>query len=287
MRHPDVRPSCAARSPVSPRRGDRASAVLGVTAVELMPIHPIVDEPHLASDGLRNYWGYNPSHSSRSSRATRAGEAVPNSPMVRALHDAGIEVILDVVFNHTGEGDEFGPTLSFRGIDNASYYRPRSRRTRGSTSTTPAAATRSTSIPPASLDMVIDALRYWAARCGVDGFRFDLAATLGRGTAAFSTPHCGLLQAIAPGSGAVAAEADRRAMGRRARAVTGWASFPARWCEWNDRFRDTRAPFLARRRRQVAEFGSRLTGSSDMFAQPARSARQHQLHHRARRLHVA
>ena len=157
---------------------------LGVTAVELLPVHKFVHDAQLVARGLRNYWGYQSigyfaPHNEYSSTGDGGGQVDEFRRMVGALHAAGLEVIIDVVFNHTAEGSESGPTLCFRGIDNAAYYRLQDDRV-SATSTTPAAATRWTCISRQPLRLVMDALRYWVQDMHVDGFRFDLAASLGR-----------------------------------------------------------------------------------------------------------
>ncbi len=263
MRHPGVPP---------PSRGTLAGLAapsvvehlrdLGITAVELMPIHPIADEPRLVARGLRNYWGYNPIAFFAIEPRYAAGEAQSEfRAAVRALHDAGIEVILDVVFNHTGEGDEFGPTLSFRGIDNASYYQlipdnPRAYVNYSGTGNT-------LNVQHAQVRaLVLDALRYWA-NLGVDGFRFDLASVLARETGEFNTDAT-LLAAIA---------ADPELSGLKLiaepwdAAPGGYAlgRFPPPWREWNDRFRDGVRRFW-RGDETAAALAFRLTGSSDVMA---------------------
>jgi len=263
MRHPGVPP---------PSRGTLAGLAapsvvehlrdLGITAVELMPINPIADEPRLVARGLRNYWGYNPIAFFAIEPRYAAGEAQSEfRAAVRALHDAGIEVILDVVFNHTGEGDEFGPTLSFRGIDNASYYQlipdnPRAYVNDSGTGNT-------LNVEHAQVRaLVLDALRYWA-NLGVDGFRFDLASVLARETGEFNT-DAKLLAAIA---------ADPELSGLKLiaepwdAAPGGYAlgRFPPPWREWNDRFRDGVRRFW-RGDETAAALAFRLTGSSDVMA---------------------
>jgi len=235
---------------------------LGVTAVELMPINPIADEPRLVARGLRNYWGYNPIAFFAIEPRYAAGEAQSEfRAAVRALHDAGIEIILDVVFNHTGEGDEFGPTLSFRGIDNASYYEliPGNPRAYANTSGTG----NTLNVQHAQVrTLILDALKHWA-NFGVDGFRFDLASVLARENREFK-PDARLLAAIA---------ADPELSGIKLIAEPWDASpggyalgrFPPPWREWNDRFRDTVRRFW-RGDEAAAALAFRLTGSSDVMA---------------------
>src|SRR6185437_14387544 len=157
---------------------------LGVTAIELMPVHQFVQDPHLISEGLSNYWGYNTigfmaPHNGYAAYGTRGQQVQEFKGMVRALHDADIEVILDVVYNHTAEGNEFGPTLAFRGIDNAAYYRlvdAAPEHYYDTTGTGNSLLMRH----PHVLQLIMDSLRYWVTEMHVDGFRFDLAATLAR-----------------------------------------------------------------------------------------------------------
>ena len=169
---------------------------LGVTAVELLPVQAFLDDRFLVARGLRNYWGYQTiGFFAPEPRYMSQGAIWEFQAMVRRFHAAGIEVILDVVYNHTGEGDEMGPTLSFRGLDNRSYYPPASRMTSAITSTTPAPATRSTSTHPMVLRLVMDSLRYWVEVMHVDGFRFDLATVLAREAGGFDA-HGGFLDAL-------------------------------------------------------------------------------------------
>ena len=195
---------------------------LGVTSVELLPIHTFVNDRHLLEKGLTNYWGYNtigffapdPRYS-----------AVPPScshefkEMVARLHDAGLEVILDVVYNHTAEGNERGPTLSFRGIDNASYYRLLPDQPRYYINDTGTGNTLNLSHPRV-LQMVTDCLRYWVTEMHVDGFRFDLGTILAREPDGFDEQQR-LPAKLPAGPGAVAGEADRRAVGHRPRRLSG------------------------------------------------------------------
>ena len=189
---------------------------LGVTSVELMPCHAWVSEQFLVQRGLTNYWGYNPlAWFAPDARYAVADPVVEFKAMVRALHAAGLEVILDVVFNHTAEGDQRGPTLSLRGFDNANYYRlPPHDRSRyenhsgtGNTVSFDHAAVRS---------LVIEGLRYWVSEMGVDGFRFDLAPVLGRDSSGYNS-QCAAVRSAALGSRARVHQADRRALGRGSR----------------------------------------------------------------------
>ncbi len=183
---------------------------LGVTAVELLPIHQIGDERFLHDRGLTNYWGYSTigffaPHAQYAATGVHGQQVSEFKGMVKALHRAGLEVILDVVYNHTAEGDHRGPMLAFRGLDNASYYRLEADRRRYTDYT--GTGNTLNLAHPSVLRMVTDSLRYWVTECHVDGFRFDLASTL--------TARVGLPRGDSPGSGALAGQADRRAVGRR------------------------------------------------------------------------
>ena len=213
---------------------------LGVTAVELLPVHQFVHDAQLVARGLRNYWGYQSigyfaPHNGYSSSGDAGGQVEEFRQMVRALHAAGLEVILDVVFNHTAEADQWGPTLCFRGIDNAAYYRLADDRARYVDDT--GCGNTVDLHQPGPLRLVMDALRYWVQEMHVDGFRFDLAAALGRGDSDFD-PHGSFLEAI--GQDPVLADVKLIAEPWD----TGWGGydlgqFPAGWSEWNGRFRDT------------------------------------------------
>ena len=229
---------------------------LGITAVELMPINPIGDEPHLKRLGLRNYWGYNSiAFFAIEPRYAAVDASAEFRALVDTLHDAGIELILDVVFNHTAEGDAFGPTLSYRGIDNASYYWLMPDDPQRYVNYTGVGNTLNVRHPIVR-DLVLDSLRFWA-RLGVDGFRFDLASVLARAeglTAAIAAdPVLSRLKLIAEPWDA---SADGYRLG----------GFPPPWREWNDRFRDSARRFWRGDQGQVAEFASRLSGSSDIMA---------------------
>jgi isoamylase len=235
---------------------------LGITAVEIMPIHPIADERHLAPLGLRNYWGYNPiAFFAVEPRYACADGIAELRMLIRVLHEAGIEVILDVVFNHSGEGDELGPTLSFRGIDNASYYRLDPDDRRRYVNHSGCGNTLNVEHPRVRA-LVVDALRYWAA-IGVDGFRFDLAVALARENGLFR-PDAAVLTAVAR---------DPVLSGRKL-IVEPWdvgtdghqlGRFRAPFAEWNDRFRDTVRRFWCGDQAQAADLATRLAGSSDVL----------------------
>ncbi|MFI9270340.1 glycogen debranching protein GlgX [Kitasatospora sp. NPDC052896] len=239
---------------------------LGVTAVELLPVHQFASEDHLHAKGLANYWGYNSigwfaPHGGYSSSGTRGQQVGEFKRMVRALHRAGIEVILDVVFNHTAEGGELGPTLSLRGIDNAGYYRP-ARGNRGYADYTGCGNTLDTRQPHA-LRLVTDSLRYWVSEMGVDGFRFDLAAALARGGDGVEMHHP-FLAAVSqdPLLSRVKLIAEPWDVGHGGYQV---GNFPPLWAEWNDKYRDTVRDFWRGARPDVRELGYRLSGSSDLY----------------------
>jgi glycogen operon protein len=235
---------------------------LGVTAVELLPIHTIADERFLLDRGLHNYWGYSPiNYFAPDVRFLSLGQIREFKMMVANLHAAGIEVILDVVYNHTGEGNELGPTLSFRGIDNAAYYLLASDRRKYVDVTGCGNSLDLTH--PRVLQMVMDSLRYWVEEMHVDGFRFDLATTLAREAQGFN-PHCGFLDACAqdPVLSRVKLIAEPWDIGMGGYQLGG---FPPGWAEWNDRFRDTARRFWRSDAHMIGELASRLTGSADLF----------------------
>jgi len=235
---------------------------LRVSTVELLPIHAIADEPHLVRTGLRNYWGYNTLSFFVPEPRYAAGEANAEfRAMVQRLHQADIEVILDVVFNHTAEGDERGPTVSFRGIDNASYYALLPGDGRHYANFSGTGNTLNISHPRVA-QLVLDSLRYWA-RAGVDGFRFDLAATLGREDGVFN-PHAALFKALT---------ADPE-LSRLKLIAEPWDSapdgywlgaFPKPFTEWNDLYRNAARRFWRGDAGMVPEMVRRFAGSSDDF----------------------
>ncbi len=243
---------------------------LGVTSIELMPVHAFIDEHHLAELGLRNLWGYNtinffapmPRYAGHVADASLAFRE-----MVESIHEAGLEVILDVAYNHTGESDHRGPTLSFRGIDNEAYYRlaPTDRahyiNDTGTGNTIDADS-------PVVRQLVLDSLRYWATVMGVDGFRFDLATVLGRHADGFSRSHP-LLEAI--GNDPVLRE--RKLIAEPWDPGPGGyqvGQFPSGWAEWNDRFRDAARRFWRGDADTGAELAERLHGSADLFGPSGR-----------------
>jgi isoamylase len=245
---------------------------LGVTAVELMPVHQFIPEKALVARGLTNYWGYNTigflAPSNRYSSAGQRGEQVGEfKTMVKALHDAGIEVILDVVYNHTAEGDHMGPTLSFRGIDNASYYRLDDAAPWHYLDYT-GCGNSLNARNPHSLQLVMDSLRYWILDMHVDGFRFDLAAALARelhDVDRLST-FFDLVQQD-PVVSQVKLIAEPWDIGEGGYQV---GNFPPLWTEWNGKYRDTVRDFWRGQAAIMPEFASRLTGSSDLYATSGR-----------------
>jgi len=269
MRHPllsaDVRGTFAGLS--SPAVIDCLSG-LGITAVELMPIHAFVDERRLFERGLRNYWGYNPiSFFAPEPRYFASSSLGEFKTLVRLLHDAGIEVILDVVYNHTAEGNQLGPTLSFRGIDNASYYRLAADEPRYYVDFTGCGNALNLHHPRV-LQMVMDSLRYWVQEMHVDGFRFDLAVTVARERVEFDS-HSGFLDAVRqdPVLSTVKLIAEPWDVGEAGYQLGG---FPSGWAEWNDRYRDLVRRFWKGDGGLIGELASRITGSSDIFDQRGR-----------------
>jgi glycogen operon protein len=245
---------------------------IGVTAVELMPVHQFVAEKSLVGRGLTNYWGYNTigflaPHNRYSSAGQRGEQVGEFKSMVKALHEAGIEVILDVVYNHTAEGDHMGPTLSLRGIDNAAYYRlSDSERWRYLDYT--GCGNSLNARHPHSLQLVMDSLRYWILEMHVDGFRFDLAAALARelhDVDRLST-FFDLVQQD-PVVSQVKLIAEPWDVGEGGYQV---GNFPPLWTEWNGKYRDTVRDFWCGRPSTVPDFASRLTGSSDLYATSGR-----------------
>jgi glycogen operon protein len=243
---------------------------LGITSVELLPIQAIVDERFLTRKGLRNYWGYNtigyfapePSYLCNNSLAEFKS-------MVQTLHEGGIEVLLDVVYNHTAEGDHLGPTLSFRGIDNLSYYRLQPDR-RYYINVTGCGNTLNLSHPRV-LQMVMDSLRYWVIEMHVDGFRFDLAATLGREEQGFDQGS-GFFDAIRqdPVIAKVKLIAEPWDVGPGGHQL---GSFPPGSGEWNDRFRDAVRRCWRGERGTLPDLATNLLGSSDIFQHHGRRPR--------------
>jgi isoamylase len=271
MQHPDIPPAL---------RGTYAGLAhpaaidylrtLGITAVELMPVHHFVSEPAVQQRGMRNYWGYNSLgfFAPHAGYASRRGEQVLEfKAMIRALHAAGIEVILDVVYNHTPEGEPSGPTLSFRGIDNLAYYRTTAHDPSRYLDYTGCGNTFDCrgAFP---LQTIMDSLRYWIEVMHVDGFRFDLAAALARSlhdvdklSSFFDTIH---QDPVISQVKLIAEPWDVGAGGYQV------GEFPPLWTEWNGRYRDTVRSFWARGAGGVRDLAYRLTGSSDLYGDDGR-----------------
>jgi len=241
---------------------------LGVTAVELLPVHYFVDESFTIKNGLSNYWGYNSlGFFALANRYAMADPILEFRAMVRGLHRAGIEVILDVVYNHTAEGNEMGPTLSFRGIDNASYYRLNDNR-RYYLNETGTGNTVNVAHPRV-MQLVLDSLRYWSTEMHVDGFRFDLASVMGREQYGFDR-GCGFFDALSqdPQLSETKLIAEPWDIG-----IGGYqlGQFPKGWSEWNDRYRDTIRRIWCGEKGLLPEFANYLLGSSDLFEWSGRS----------------
>jgi isoamylase len=267
--HPDIPP---------PLRGSYAALAtapaidhlkrLGVTTVELMPVHAFVDDRHLVEKGLRNYWGYNSiGFFALEPRYCATGRVSEFKTMVKSLHSAGIEVILDVVYNHTAEGNQLGPTLSFRGVDNASYYRLVGDDPRYYMDFTGTGNTLNM-VQPRVLQLIMDSLRYWVLEMHVDGFRFDLASALAR-----ELHDVDRLSAFFdiirqdPVISQVKLIAEPWDLGAGGYQV---GNFPIGWTEWNDRYRDTLRAFWKGDGGLIGEFAMRLTGSSDLYEKSGR-----------------
>ncbi|MFE9821655.1 glycogen debranching protein GlgX [Streptomyces sp. NPDC005791] len=240
---------------------------LGVTAVELLPVHQFAHEDHLLRRGLHNYWGYNSigyfaPHAGYAASGTAGSQVGEFKQMVRALHDAGIEVILDVVYNHTAEAGELGPTLSLRGIDNRGYYRLQQDARRYADYT--GCGNTLHVVQPQVLRLITDSLRYWVTEMGVDGFRFDLAAALARSMhdVDMLSPFLAVI-AQDPVLRRVKLIAEPWDVGNGGYQV---GAFPPLWTEWNDRYRDAVRDFWRGALPDVRDLGYRLTGSSDLYA---------------------
>ena len=266
MRHPDVpqhlRGTYAglASGPVI----DYLKA-LGVTAVELLPIHYFVDERHLLDRGLRNYWGYSPiGYFAPDPRyAATDNPASEFKSMVKSLHSAGIEVLLDVVYNHTAEGNHLGPTLSFRGLDNAVYYRLSPEHPRYTMDYTGCGNTLNTAHPQV-LKLVMDSLRYWVQEMHVDGFRFDLAAALARETNGVVDQAGAFMDVVHqdPVLAQVKLIAEPWDVGENGYQI---GQFPVGWSEWNGKFRDVVRDYWRGEGGLIGELAYRLTGSADLY----------------------
>ena len=264
MRHPDVPP---------PLRGTYAGLAttpvvdhlvrLGITAIELMPVHAFVDDRHLLDRGLRNYWGYNTlGFFAPEMRYSSTGRISEFKTMVKVLHSAGIEVLLDVVYNHTAEGNELGPTLSFRGIDNASFYRLQPENPRYYMDFTGTGNTLNLQ-HPSVLQMLMDSLRYWVTEMHVDGFRFDLASALAREL--HEVDRLGsFFDTIGqdPVLSQVKLIAEPWDLGSGGYQV---GNFPPGWNEWNDKYRNTLRGYWKGDGGLMGDFARRFTGSSDLY----------------------
>ncbi len=245
---------------------------LGVTAVELLPVHQSVTESHLAARGLTNYWGYNSiaffAPDVRFAADGPGGCVGEFKTMIKRLHGAGIEVILDVVYNHTGEGDERGPTLSLRGIDNASYYRLDPTDLRRYVDFT-GCGNSLNMLHPRTIQLIMDSLRYWVLEMHVDGFRFDLAPALAREL--YEVNQLGTFFDIIaqdPVLSQVKLIAEPWDLGPGGYQV---GNFPVGWTEWNGQYRDTIRRFWRGDPGQLGDLGTRLTGSSDLYGPTSRS----------------
>ena len=241
---------------------------LGITAVELMPVHYFVDDRQLVEKGLRNYWGYNSiGFFAPMSRYSATASINEFKTMVKTMHSAGIEVILDVVYNHTAEGNQLGPTLSFRGIDNSVYYRTIHDNPRYYMDYTGTGNTLNMQHPRV-LQLIMDSLRYWVLDMHVDGFRFDLAATLAREL--HEVDRLGAFLDIIhqdPVLSQVKLIAEPWDLGEGGYQV---GKFPVGWVEWNDRYRDALRSYWKGDGGQIGELAYRITGSSDFYARSGR-----------------
>jgi glycogen operon protein len=269
MQHPDVPPHL---------RGTYAGLAtapvidylkrLGVTTLELMPVHTFVDDRRLVQQSLSNYWGYNTiGYFAPELRYSATGKVNEFKTMVKTLHSAGFEVILDVVYNHTAEGDQFGPTLCFRGIDNSSYYRLLQDAPRGYMDFTGCGNTLNMQHPRV-LQLLMDSLRYWVTEMHVDGFRFDLASALAREL--HEVARLGAFFDILrqdPALSRVKLIAEPWDLGEGGYQV---GNFPPGWAEWNDKYRDTMRAYWKGDDGLIGDFARRLTGSSDLYGRSGR-----------------
>jgi glycogen operon protein len=274
MTHPDIDPKI--RGTYSALCSEPALEYfrkLGITAIELMPIHQFVHDDFLAKKGLRNYWGYNTigffaPHNGYSSMGDRGGQVNEFKQMVKTLHQNGIEVIMDVVYNHTAEGNHFGPHLCFKGIDNQSYYRLVYGNPRMYMDYTGTGNTLNV-LNSHALQLITDSLRYWVSEMHVDGFRFDLASTLARGE-----HEVGKMSAFLeivhqdPVISQVKLIAEPWDVGEGGYQV---GNFPVLWAEWNGKYRDNVRKFWRGDEGQMSELAYRLTGSSDLYKSDGRS----------------
>ena len=269
MQHPEVPPAlrgtyaALATAPII-----RHFKQLGVTAIELLPVHAFVDDRTLVEKGLTNYWGYNSiGFFAPDARYSASGELGEFKTMVKALHSAGLEVILDVVYNHTAEGDRNGPTLSLRGIDNQAYYRLSQENPRYYVDYT-GCGNSLNMLNPNTLQLIMDSLRYWVTEMHVDGFRFDLASTLARELQ--EVDRLGAFFDILrqdPVLSQVKLIAEPWDLGDGGYQV---GNFPVGWTEWNDKYRDTMRAYWKGDGGLIGEFARRLTGSSDLYGHNGR-----------------
>jgi glycogen operon protein len=272
-RHPDVREDVQGTyAGLASEPALKYLQELGVTAVELLPVHHIIDESFLVDKGLTNYWGYSSigylaPHSPYAATGAKGEQVREFKGMVKALHKAGIEVILDVVYNHTAEGNHLGPMLSFKGVDNAAYYRLVPDDPRFYMDFTGTGNSLNV-VNPSVLRLIMDSLRYWVMECHVDGFRFDLASALARElydvdrlSAFFDVIHQD------PVLSQVKLIAEPWDVGPGGYQV---GNFPVLWTEWNGIYRDVMRDFW-RGEANVADFASRFTGSSDLYASDGRA----------------
>ncbi|MES2564469.1 MAG: glycogen debranching protein GlgX [Pseudomonadota bacterium] len=241
---------------------------LGVTAIELLPVHAFLDDRYLVDNHLRNYWGYNSiGYFAPEGRYLASGTLYEFKTMVKAFHSAGIEVILDVVYNHTAEGNQMGPTLCFRGLDNASYYRLDPKNRRYYVDYTGCGNTLNM-LEPRVLQLIMDSLRYWVTDMHVDGFRFDLASALAR-----ELHEVDRLSAFFdiirqdPVISQVKLIAEPWDLGEGGYQV---GNFPPGWTEWNDQYRNTMRSYWKGEGGVIGEFAQRLTGSSDLYERSGR-----------------
>ncbi len=236
---------------------------LGITTLELMPVHAFVDDRTLLDKGLRNYWGYNTiGFFAPERRYSASGQISEFKTMVKTLHSAGIEVILDVVYNHTAEGNELGPTLSLRGIDNAAYYRLSPENPRYYMDFTGTGNTLNLQHPRV-LQLIMDSLRYWVQEMHVDGFRFDLASALAREL--YDVDRLGsFFDTIGqdPTLSQVKLIAEPWDIGSGGYQV---GNFPPGWNEWNDKYRDSMRAYWKGDGGLIGEFARRFTGSADLY----------------------